>query len=149
MGSWIRSVWHFVCFSGWMVAKDFTELVAWQLAQELNAFMYNVTNRQALATDFDFCRQVNDAAESAPRNIAEGFGRFAPTEFAQFLRIAIGSEFETKNHIIRAAERGILTEAERNSGLRLTKRSITAAVRLRRYLRTKQAQLNAKAIEQR
>ena len=87
-----------------MVAKDSTELVAWQLAQELNEFMHNVTNRQALARDFDSCRQVNDAAESAPRNIAEGFGRFAPREFAQFLRIAIGSEFETRSHIIRATE---------------------------------------------
>ena len=132
-----------------MVARDFTELIAWQLAQQLNAFVHDVTKRPGLSKDFDFCRQANDAAESAPRNIAEGFGRFAPKEFAQFLRIAIASEFETKNHIIGAAERGVVTEGERNAGLRLAKRSITAALRLRRYLRTKQARQNALAIEQR
>jgi four helix bundle protein len=129
--------------------KDFTELIAWQLAEELNVFIHDVTKRPGLAQDFKFRDQANDAGDSAPRNIAEGFGRFAPTQFAQFLRIAIASEFETKNHIIRAARRGFLTSDECNFGLRLAKRSITAAIRLRRYQLTKQAQLNARAIEQR
>jgi four helix bundle protein len=82
-----------------MVANDFTELVAWQLAEELDRFM-----------------------SDAPRNIAEGFGRFAPKEFAQFLRIAIGSEHETRNHILKAAVLGAITEAERDAAIRLSTR---------------------------
>lgn len=151
MGSWvhgfIRAGISFA-LAHCMVAKDFTELVAWQLAQQLNDFIHQVTKRPGLSNDFKFRDQANDAGESAPRNIAEGFGRFAPKEFAQFLRVAIASEFETKNHIIRAAQRGFLTGEECNSGLRLARRSLTAAIRLRRYLRTKQAKINAERIEQ-
>ncbi len=130
-----------------MVAKDFTELLAWQLADELDRFMGDVVRRPCLARDFDFCRQAKDAAESAPRNIAEGFGRFAPKEFAQFLRIAIGSEYETRNHILKAAAVGAISGAERDAAVRLTRRALTAAIRLRRYLRSQQARDNAARIE--
>jgi hypothetical protein len=36
---------------------------------------------------------------SAPRNIAEGFGRYDPREFARYLRIARASLMETRNHL--------------------------------------------------
>jgi four helix bundle protein len=66
-----------------MVAKDFAELVAWQLASELELFVTRVTCRPVVSRDLDYCRQANDAAASAPRNIAEGFGRFAPKQFGE------------------------------------------------------------------
>jgi len=72
-------------------AKDFTELVAWRRADELERFVQEIIRRPTLARDTDFCRQASGAAASAPRNIAEGFGRFAPAQFGNFLRIAIGS----------------------------------------------------------
>jgi hypothetical protein len=83
-------------------AKDFSELIAWQRADDLEQFVAALVQRPSLARDLDFCSQAADAAASAPRNIAEGFGRFAPAQFANFLRIAIGSEVETKNHIVKA-----------------------------------------------
>lgn len=88
--------------------------------------------RPALARDAEFCRQTSDAASSAPRNIAEGHGRFAPPQFANFLRIAIGSEQETRNQIIKAWQRGALTDTEKSDGLLLTKRALASAIRLRR-----------------
>src|SRR6188768_2117221 len=80
-------------------AKDFTELIAWQLANELELFAQEIIKRPPLAGDRDYCRQTADAAASAPRNIAEGYGRFAPIQNANFVRIAIASEMETKNQI--------------------------------------------------
>jgi four helix bundle protein len=129
------------------MAKDFTELVAWQLAVKLEDFVVNMTRRPALTRDRVFCAQANDAAESAPRNIAEGFGRFAPKEFAQYMRIAIGSELETRNQILEAARKGAITPAERDEGVLLTRRAVTAALRLRRYLRSSRARANAGRIE--
>ena len=129
------------------MAKDFTELIAWQLAVELADFVANMTRRPALARDRVFCAQANDAAESAPRNIAEGFGRFAPKEFAQHMRIAIGSELETRNQILEAARKDAITPAERDRGVLLTRRAVTAALRLRRYLRSSRARANAERIE--
>jgi four helix bundle protein len=73
-----------------MTAKDFTELIAWQLADALEQFALEMIKRPAVADDPTFCQQTIDCASSAPRNIAEGHGRFAPVPFANFLRIAIG-----------------------------------------------------------
>src|SRR3970282_517219 len=95
-----------------VMAQEFTDLIAWQLADSLEKFMLEVIRRPAVARDAEFCRQSSDAAASAPRNIAEGFGRFGPIQFANFLRIAIGSEKETKNQILKAWQRGALTDQE-------------------------------------
>ena len=89
-----------------MTAKDFTELIAWQRADDLERFVQEMIKRPTLAETQTFCEQASDAAASAPRNIAEGHGRFAPAQFANFLRIAIGSEQETSNQIIKAWQRG-------------------------------------------
>ena len=128
-------------------AKDFTELVAWQRADDLERFVQGIIKRPLLARDFEFCRQASDAASSAPRNIAEGFGRFAPVQFANFLRIAIGSELETKNQILKAWQRGAITDEEHYVGVVLCKRAIGATVGLRRYLVSQQARANARSIE--
>jgi four helix bundle protein len=128
-------------------AKDFTEVIAWQRADDLERFVQEIIKRPALACDSDYCSQTADAAASAPRNIAEGFGRFAPIQFANFLRIAIGSEVETKNQILKAWQRGAITDEEHWAGMVLCKRAIGAAVGLRRYQLTQEAKANAKRIE--
>ena len=132
-----------------MTANDFTELIAWQRADELEKFALEMITRPAVADDPTFCKQTTDCASSAPRNIAEGHGRFEPIQFANFLRIAIGSEQETRNQIIKAWQRGAITSSEKQEGLLLSKRALTAAVRLRAYLKSEQARANAKAIEHR
>ncbi len=132
-----------------MTAKDFTELIAWQRADELERFALEMIKRPVLVQDKTFCEQTSDAAASAPRNIAEGHGRFGPAQFANFLRIAIASEQETRNQIIKAWQRGAITDSEKQDGLLLSKRALTAAVRLRAYLQTEEARANAKAIEHR
>lgn len=132
-----------------MAANDFTELIAWQRADALEQFALAMIKRPILAKDSTFCHQTTDWASSAPRNIAEGHGRFAPPQFANFLRIAIASEQETRNQIIKAWQRGGITDEEKREGLILSKRALAAAVRLRQYLLTAEASANAKAIEHR
>lgn len=144
------TVWHGRCSrSPAMTAKDFTEIIAWQRADELERFALAMLKRPILARDEEFCAQTSDCASSAPRNIAEGHGRFAPVQFANFLRIAIGSEQETRNQIIKAWQRGAITDPEKREGLLLSRRALAAAVRLRQYLQTEEAKANAKAIESR
>ena len=132
-----------------MTAKDFTELIAWQRADDLERFALDMIKRPLLARDQTFCKQTSDAAASAPRNIAEGHGRFAPAQFANFLRIAIASEQETRNQIIKAWQRGAITDSEKFDGLLLSKRALAAAIRLRAYLQSEEAHANARAIEHR
>lgn len=91
--------WHWPCLSFVRMAKTFRELVAWQLAFELSERVNKLLQAGPASRDFKFRDQLADSARSAPRNIAEGFGRFNPTETAQFADYAIGSLDETENHL--------------------------------------------------
>jgi len=81
------------------MAKSFREMAAWQLAFELNTRVQRLLQAGPASKDFRFRDQLADSARSAPRNIAEGFGRFNPTEIAQFLDYARASLDETENHL--------------------------------------------------
>ena len=81
------------------MAKHFRELVAWQLAFELNERVQRLLQSGPVTKDFKFRDQIADSVRSAPRNIAEGFGRFNPTETAQFVDYARASLDETENHL--------------------------------------------------
>ena len=75
-----------------------------------------------------------EAARSAPRNIAEGFGRYTHRDFARFVRIAKSSEVELLNHFGEAFDSGHVTDAERRALEHAAKKAIKAANGLIRYL---------------
>lgn len=91
---------------------DFRELVAWQLAHQLKLLAQSLCARPALRTQFQFRDQLSRAAESAPTNIAEAFGRFYHPDAARFARIAKASEVEVLNHFIGAHDKGYLSGEE-------------------------------------
>jgi four helix bundle protein len=51
----------------------------------LNAKVFEMTSKPPSVHDFKFRDNIRDAADSAERNFPEGFGKFAPAEFARFL----------------------------------------------------------------
>ena len=69
-----------------MGVRRFEDLVAWQLAHQLSLEVFAATETGPASRDFKFRDQVRDSAASAGRNIAEGFGRFSPGDFARFLK---------------------------------------------------------------
>ena len=73
--------------------------MAWQLCMEFEDFVVAITANGRVAKDFDFCNQIRRSAGAAAPNIAEGFGRFTPREFARYLRIALSSLAETATHL--------------------------------------------------
>jgi four helix bundle protein len=81
------------------MAKTFRELVSWQLAFRINQQVQQLIGSGPASRDFKFRDQLSDSARGVPRNIAEGFGRFNPTEIMQFLDFAIASLDETENHL--------------------------------------------------
>jgi len=119
-----------------MGARSFDELDTWQLSNELKLGVYELIRKPIVQRDLDFRDQVHDSAASAPRNIAEGFGRYLPREFSQYLRVANGSLMETSNHLLDGYDRGYFTKAEIEPLLILARRASAAATRLLRYLRT-------------
>jgi four helix bundle protein len=117
-----------------MGVARFTELDAWKLSKELQRAVLQLLDRPPLAHNFALRDQLDDAASSPPRNIAEGFGRFDAREFAHLLKVALGSLAETQNHLIDARERGYVTQDELDRCNVLAKRAIAATTRLRAYL---------------
>ena len=96
---------------GRMPIRDFRSLVCWQLSNELKCEIFEFTSRDPAARDFKFRDQIRDSSKSATRNIAEGFGRFGPAEFAQYLSWARASLMETRNHLIDARECRYISDA--------------------------------------
>jgi four helix bundle protein len=94
---------------GW---KRFTEIRAWQLSMELEREFAAILARSPACGNRRFCDDALDAAASAPRNIAEGFGRDGDREFASFVNIARGSQLETQTNLLLAKNRRYMTEEE-------------------------------------
>jgi len=119
-------------------ARHFRELVCWQLANELKLGIYRLAEEPQVKRDFKFYDQIRDAAASAPRNIAEGFGRRSHADFARFLDVARGSLAESQNHLQDAVDRGYLDEREFKRLNGLSERACAAVARLQQYLRGRQ-----------
>ena len=118
-----------------MIARRFEDLVVWQLSVALRRLVYRFTRAGPAARDLLFRDQIRDAAASAPRNIAEGFKRFDPPEFANFLKIALASLTETQNHLLHGREEKYFTDDEFTEAWRLNCRALKAGNRLHDYLR--------------
>jgi hypothetical protein len=82
-----------------MGAKTFQELAAWQLAAELRDQVIAAIEKPPLCHHRKLCDQLERAVEHAPGDIAEGFGRYYPREFARYLGIARSELMEAQNHL--------------------------------------------------
>lgn len=120
-----------------MGVNRYQELVCWQLARDLRIRVRAITAYPKAARDFGFCDDILRSARSAPANIAEGFRRRRPPQFAYFLTIALGSIDETENHLGEALEASYIGRPEYDELLVLVKRARTASQGLLRYLEGK------------
>jgi four helix bundle protein len=118
---------------GW---KRFTEIEAWQLSMDLHKQVMAVLDRPPAAGDRGFCAEVRSALASAPRNIAEGFGRYGHKEFANYVNIARASVLETQTNLRLALDRKFLSAEEFERLWRLSEQTLAATTGLLKYLRS-------------
>jgi four helix bundle protein len=126
-----------------MIAKRFEELICWQRMNELSIEVWKITDRPPASKDFDFRDEIRDASDSAQRNIAEGFGRYSPPQFANFLDYSRASALETKALLKKGLSVGYWTQDEFQRLDTLANRGLQTVARLQRYLRSPQAKRNA------
>ena len=121
-----------------MTARTIEELVAWQLARQLQQEVLAIVETQPASRDFKFCDQIRDAVRSVTNNTAEGFARglYYPKDFRKFLGFAAGSLYEVRNCLDEANDRGFIDAAKHTQLIRLLKRAYKANTRLQAYLRT-------------
>ncbi len=118
------------------MAKRVEELAVFQLGNELREKVHAITAMVRAKGDGRFCTQLDDAASSVTRNIAEGFGRYRHKEFAQYLSIARGSVFEVIDHLRDGVARAYWTDDDVQDHRSLCNRTIAALTRFIRWLRT-------------
>jgi four helix bundle protein len=118
-----------------MVASHFTELICWQLADELRREVIACTDSGLAPKDFKYRDQIRDASASVCRNTAEGFDRFRPPEFVRFLDDAKGSLGEIQDQLIDGHGRRYLDDECFNRMWVLSKRAKGANVGLRKCLK--------------
>jgi four helix bundle protein len=118
--------------------NDFTELIAWQLANELQTRALELSERPSVLDHRRYRSRLTNAAASGPRQIADGFGRFKPQEFAHLVRAAKASECQVLDLFGEARRRGFLNDKESREYEFLARRAITAATGLIRYLENTQ-----------
>ena len=117
-----------------MAAKRVEELRVWRQAMDLLALVIAITERPALSKHRKFCEEWIDATRSVSKNIAEGFGRFYPGDFARFVSIARGSLAEIKTSLAEAHTRRLLSDAEFNALHALVEQIMGGLTNLRIYL---------------
>jgi four helix bundle protein len=81
---------------------------------ELNLEIWKATTRRAAGRDCRFSNEIRDAADSAERNVAEGFGQFNQAECARFLDISRASTLETRTLLKEGLAVGYLSQEEFN-----------------------------------
>ena len=114
--------------------QRYEDLHAWRLSVELRDAIFELTESGKSSRDFKFRDQIREASSSPARNIAEGFGRYRPKSFANFMRIARASLLETRNLLQEGQSRKYFAADQVTPLLRLQARAAKAAARLIQYL---------------
>lgn len=115
------------------VARHFSDLIVWQLADQLRIEVFQLTKRGRFHADFKLRSQLDDAVDSVCRNIAEGFGG-TDREFANFLRIARRSLNEVQDGFRSAQLKEHVSEADLKPARSLLRRIFPALSSLLRHL---------------
>ena len=79
------------------------------------------------------------AAASSAKNIAEGFGRLHPGEFARFMEFAVASAMETKDSLEDGLDRGYFIPERVAAAQRLAERTIRCSTKFIVYLKAEAA----------
>lgn len=92
--------------------KTYRDLMVWKRSVDLATKIYSITEKFPRAEIYGIISQMRRCAVSIPSNIAEGRNRGTRKDFAQFLRIALGStsELETQAEISKNLK--FLSESE-------------------------------------
>jgi four helix bundle protein len=90
------------------MARDYTKIKAWQLADELALLVYKATREFPKSEIWGLTSQMRRAAVSVPANIVEGSARRKRNEYLQFSYIAMSSLAELNYYVRFTNEIGYL-----------------------------------------
>lgn len=101
-----------------MKIKDFRDLEVWKLGVEIVMEVYRISEKFPRHELYGLTTQMRKASVSIPANIAEGFNRLHPREYAQFTGISLGSCAEVETMVEIGFRLLYLDDSERTSLLK-------------------------------
>lgn len=105
------------------MGRDYKNIRAWQLADELAFSVYKVTKQFPKEEIWGLTSQIRRAAISVPANIVEGAARNHKKEYLQFLYTALGSLSELGYYIDFAIRIGYIHATESKNLMDLHERT--------------------------
>ena len=100
--------------------EDYKDLIVWKRSMELAAAAYTIARKLPKIETFALADQMRRSAISIPSNIAEGYGRTTPKEYARFLSIARGSVYELETQLLLCSQLQYLDSSELSTALGLS-----------------------------
>ena len=92
--------------------RNYRDLQTWKKAHSLTLDLYRLSCQLPKDEIYGLSSQLRRAAASIGANLAEGCGRRTNSEFARFVRIALGSASELDYHLLLAKDLGMLKDAD-------------------------------------
>lgn len=128
-----------------MAVRRYDDLIAWQRADDFKRVVTDLVLRSPQAgSDLRYRQQLLGAASAVSKDIAEGFVRYSPATFMQFLDYALASLVEAEGRLRDGIERRYLDASKCREAFSLARRCFTATIRLKRsqhrYLQTRRRQ---------
>ena len=84
--------------------RNFKELRIWQKGIDIAVKTFQLTDTFPKEDKFGICQQMTKAGVSIPSNIAEGSSRKSEKDYARFIEISLGSNFELETQLIIAEQ---------------------------------------------
>ena len=118
-----------------MSTGQYKELVSWQRMHELHIEISNAIE-DAVGSDCVFRDEILDAAGSAERNIAEGFGSHNSLVFANHLDFSSTAARQTRSLLRKGLACGRLSAEQFDRLDMLAVHALRAVVKFQRFLRS-------------
>ena len=132
-----------------MGVQRFTDLRAWKVCDAYKKAIYRLCATEPLSRDLDRRKQLERSVAGACANLAEGFGRFSPPDFARYCVMARSSLMESQNHLIDMVDRGHINEEVRVEHNAMAEAGLQEVTGLMEYLQSPKALENARRARER
>jgi four helix bundle protein len=119
------------------IIRSFEDLDCWKVAREVREFVRQIVRGLPKEEKYRLGDQLTRASRSITANIAEGYGRFHYLDSSKFFSTARGSTYEVLDHLITAADEGLIDSKVLEQARKLLESAIKLNNGYTKYLKTR------------